>query len=116
MRQSVLTIMGLTLIATAWGCATSATTTASTTTGTVGLKSLDGDDVFTGEAPEAPDGVVALQHQPTVSSGLWMEDSWKPSPEDTWTNPNSRINNVYKLMTPPESNEIAYTRTKRRRQ
>ena len=113
MRQSLLTITGLTLIAITSGCATSGTTTTASTS-TVGLKSLDADVVLSGTTPEVGDGTLALEEQPVASSGLWMNSSPTPSAEDTWFKPTPRIDNMYKLMQPTPSTDVAYTRTKRR--
>ena len=55
MRNTMLMI-GLTLTATTWGCATTATTTASTTNTTPGLQSLDGGVVLSGNTLDVPEG------------------------------------------------------------
>ena len=117
MRHSLL-IIGLTLTATTWGCATTGTTTASTSNGTVGLQSLDGDVVLSGTTPEVPEGRIALEEGSQSSSGLWMETAGPNPAPDAWEQPTPRLDRMYKLVTPPGPNEtapkVAYRRDVRR--
>lgn len=116
MRPSLLTIMGLTLIATAWGCASSGTTTASTST--VGLKSLDADVVLSGTTPEVREGKLGVEQRPVASrSGLWMDTKTDVTTEADWQQPGERFHRIYKLVLPPDPNdpqrEVASLRDRR---
>lgn len=119
MRPSMLTIIGLTLITTAWGCASSATTTASTSKTTVGLKSLDGDVVLSGTTPEVREGKLGVEQRPIASrGGLWMGTSGEAAPVDDWQpQDEQRFERIYKLMLPPDPNdpqrEVATLRERR---
>ncbi len=100
MRQSVFTITCLTLSIAAWGCASSGTTPAATTTTTVGLKSLDGDTVLAARTPEVPEGRLVIRHETVPSSGLWMKASPKRTADEQWHQPTPRLDRMYKLMIP----------------
>jgi hypothetical protein len=118
MRPSLLTIMGLTLIATAWGCASSGTTNASTSKTTVGLKSLDADVVLSGTTPEVREGKLGVEQRPIASrSGLWMDTKSEAATEDDWQQPGQRFDRIYKLVLPPDPNdpqrEVASLRDRR---
>jgi hypothetical protein len=117
MRHSLL-IIGLTLTATTWGCATTGTTTASTSSGTVGLQSLDGDVVLSGTTPEVPEGRIALEARSEASSGLWMETAGPSPAPEAWEQPTPRLDRMYRLVTPPGPNDaapkVAYRRDVRR--
>jgi hypothetical protein len=117
MRPSLF-IVTLTLTATTWGCAstgTTATTVSSSTT--VGLKSLDGDVVLSGTTPEVTEGTLHVDRQTVASSGLWMETSSRDPDENSWQQPTPRLDRMYKLVTPPASDEapkdVAYLRDRR---
>lgn len=116
MRQSVF-IMGLTLLGTAWGCASSGTTTVTSSKTTVGLQRLGGDVVLSGETPDVGSGKVAVDEQTVASSGLWMATSEKPVSPDAWADRTDRLDRVYKLVLPPDSSEapkdVVYLRDRR---
>lgn len=117
MQRTVLTIMGLTLLATTFGCASAATTASSTTHTTPGLKSLDGDTVLTGTTPEVIEGNLDLDRETVASSGLWMDASHQPAPTEAWPQAPSSFDRVYKLVLPADpgapATEVASLRDRR---
>ena len=113
----MLTVMGLTLLATTFGCASSGPATSSTTHTTPGLKSLDGDTVLTGTTPEVIEGNLDLDRESVASSGLWMEPAHQPAATDAWPQQPSSFGRVYKLVLPPDPSatptEVASLRDRR---